>query len=122
MVEGLDDLNTLTKSGKQVEEIFYCEELIPTTYSTELLVEWENGGMKVQSVAEDAFRKASYRRVLMAFLVVRKWSLDIKVKQGLNPELVVVLDEVEKPGNLGAILRTAGRLCSRCDFVVRSLC
>jgi|TARA_X000000950_G_scaffold289516_1_gene414634 TrmH family RNA methyltransferase len=111
VVEGLDDLHTLTKSGKQVEEIFYCEELIPTTYSTELLGEWEKGGMKVQSVAEDAFRKASYRKSSDGILaVVRKWSLDIKDHQGLNPELVVVLDEVEKPGNLGAIFRTAEAL------------
>ena len=38
---------------------------------------------------------------------MKSWGLSIDRVSELNPQICIVLDEVEKPGNLGAIIRTA---------------
>jgi len=55
----------------------------------------------------EAFAKASYKNNPEGVLaVVECWDLDLPAAPR-SPRLVLVLDEIEKPGNMGAILRTA---------------
>ena len=62
-------------------------------------------------LSEDAINKVSYRQHGSEFIGVAKtWDLKLRSPIDLDWKLVLVLDEVEKPGNLGAILRTAEAL------------
>ena len=55
----------------------------------------------------EAFAKASYKNNPEGVLAVAEcWDLDLPAAPR-SPRLVLVLDEIEKPGNMGAILRTA---------------
>ena len=65
------------------------------------------------TLGPEAFAKASYKNNPEGVLAVAEcWDLDLPAAPR-SPRLVLVLDEIEKPGNMGAILRTAEALVSR---------
>ncbi|MEK9772804.1 MAG: TrmH family RNA methyltransferase [Opitutae bacterium] len=106
-VEGGDDLLTLAAAGHIVEEIYVCEESGEDTPEKELRKELEKLGMETIATSSIAHAKASYRSAKHGIIgVVRSWELDLKEYAIINQGPVVVLDEVEKPGNVGAILRS----------------
>ena len=111
VVEGAEDVLQFIKSGKEILEIYYCSERVSQRKSVHLLELWEKENYTLQPLGIDAFQKASYRNHSDGVLaVVRTWSLKLDPEFKSEKELVLVLDEVEKPGNLGAILRTSEAL------------
>jgi TrmH family RNA methyltransferase len=101
LVEGCYELELALASGLRPSEVFFCEELSsgwPTTLS----------GIQPITVNRTVFEKISYRDNpdgWMAIVPIPHHTLD---SLRLSPAPFLVLAEsVEKPGNLGAILRTA---------------
>ena len=106
-VEGGDDLLALIRAGKRVDEIYGCLPLIKSSGRESLIDELKKLGHSIIETSSDAQKKASYRTVGNDFIgVVKAWDLSIRTNllQGDGP--VIILDELEKPGNLGAILRS----------------
>lgn len=109
IVDGLREIEEAVKAGWKMEEFFYCSEFDKKNKSNNLL------SAKLFLLAKDSyklsnkvFEKISYKKNPDGYLAIfshRENNLkDIKLKK--NP-LVLVLESVEKPGNLGAIIRTA---------------
>ncbi len=107
VIEGIRELNLAVVAGFQIQSLFYCPEIVDKT-------EWETLSKKLSSNVEineltaEVFNKIAYRNdcggvVALSIPKILKLS-DIKLSK--NP-LIIVLETVEKPGNLGAILRTA---------------
>ena len=64
-------------------------------------------GRELVELGPDAFAKSSYKRNSEGILALAEtWDLGLSWLPA-KPRISLVLDEVEKPGNLGAILRTA---------------
>lgn len=115
IVEGRRELLHCIEAGYQIDTVFYCGELTlqggihPEGY--ELIVDGEKHiirGCKCFAVTKDIYNKVAYRggtEGIIAEVKVRSTTLS-DLKLGENP-LIVVLESVEKPGNLGAILRSA---------------
>ncbi len=101
VVEGLKETLRCAESGYRVEEIFFCPDLLDIS-----LVEGLCGN--VTAVSRNVYAKLAYRdstEGVMAVVKERRLALsDIRLSE--NP-LIAVLESVEKPGNLGAVLRTA---------------
>lgn len=100
IIEGWREINLALKHGEEIENLIYSPEYI----KQELAIDEE----KIIEVAKKVFAKISYRENPDGFLAIakiKKQSLE-DVKLSPNP-LVIILEAVEKPGNLGAILRTA---------------
>ncbi len=100
IVEGWDELSAALSTGLVPETILTCPEL--TSRKLEVVP------IPVLTVTRRVFEKISYRENPDGWLAI----LPIPQRElsGLvltNPPLVVVVEAVEKPGNLGAILRTA---------------
>jgi|AntRauTorcE11897_2_1112592.scaffolds.fasta_scaffold12874_3 TrmH family RNA methyltransferase len=94
--------------------LFYCPELLKSRGAKEELEVEED---KVIQVSEKVFEKISFKNNPDGYLAVFK-DKDIKledIKLSKNP-LVLVLDKVEKPGNLGALARTA--LATKVDAII----
>jgi TrmH family RNA methyltransferase len=107
VVEGAIEISVLLKAGKKICEIYYCEDLPRHGETWEFLESCQEDGCELREMGTDAFGKASYKSGSRAPLAVfETWDLSISRLQQ-SPRVALVLDEVEKPGNLGAILRTA---------------
>ncbi|MES2733242.1 MAG: RNA methyltransferase [Bacteroidota bacterium] len=105
VIEGLRELSLAVQAGFTIQSLFICQEKVRN--AAEMLALQQ----KAESVFEvnvPVFEKMAYRDNtdgVIALAVPRRLTLaDLQ----LSPQaLVIVLEAVEKPGNLGAILRTA---------------
>jgi TrmH family RNA methyltransferase len=104
VVEGLREITLALSSGYSVESLFVCKNLDGFERFKALC----DLPKHIYPVAAEVFAKIAYRENsdgLLAIIPSRNLSLD-EVDLPEKP-FVIVLESVEKPGNLGAILRTA---------------
>lgn len=108
LVEGHDELAVALASGARPTELYYCPELIRADDRLSLLEQASAGGAELVEVGTRAFERAAYRQApdgwLAVFPAPRTGLQGLQVAAGA---VVLVCESVEKPGNLGAMLRTA---------------
>lgn len=106
ILEGARELMFALSASYEVDSVFICPELFSKTDYPEVLSGIENS-CKFE-VSEQVFDKIAYREGsdgLLTLMKPKSHTLeDLKIKK--NP-FIIILEAVEKPGNLGAILRTA---------------
>lgn len=115
LVEGLEESALAVDAGSPVRAFFYCPELMPDGGADEssgmaLVDRVRDSGTETVRLSRSAFEKAAYREgpdgiLLVADPVERSLGALAGVIGGAP--LVLVSQGVEKPGNLGAMLRTA---------------
>ena len=108
VVEGKRELQLAYKGGFIIDKVFYCKSL----FSSSSFIKWsfnKLGKNNVVLVTENVYEKISYRKKtegIIALVKKKTFGLDtIKIKNR-NP-LILVVENIEKPGNIGAMLRTA---------------
>lgn len=105
-VEGVREVSLAIRAGLRVENLFLCEEL----YADDPLypVELQNPAQAITIVSPAVYQKIAYRGNAEGILaIVQKFDTGLaEVSLSAKP-MVLVLESIEKPGNLGAILRTA---------------
>ncbi|NWJ50039.1 MAG: RNA methyltransferase [Bacteroidetes bacterium] len=114
IVEGSREIRWAIEADIEPVSLFYCGDLL-NSESREVLSMIKND--QLIEVSNEVFSKIAYREgsdglILMAS-AIHKTLADIKLSAS---PLVIILEGVEKPGNLGAILRTAD--ASRADVVI----
>ena len=107
LVEGYDEIALAVAAGVQPHTLYYCDALDRREHPT-LLATLEERGVEVLRLGRDAFAKASARESPDGWLAeVPAPGVDLaELPLSVRP-LVLVCEAVEKPGNLGAMLRTA---------------
>lgn len=107
VVEGAREIDRALRSGFELEELF----LAPDQFSTEakeLLRDHSLPDKRMVEVTEAVFAKLAMRENKDGlFAVFKSRSFPLKELKPRQNMLLVVLETVEKPGNLGAVLRTA---------------
>src|SRR5689334_11646719 len=108
LVDGYEELNCALDSGVVIKTLYYCPELMGGVEQTQRLQTLLATGVEGIELSRPVFEKVAYREGPDGWLAVVpeiKASLqDLQLKP--NP-LILVCETVEKPGNLGAMLRTA---------------
>jgi len=109
LVEGLRELGHAIGAGFEIETLYFCPELFPSQAHTALIESIrQDSATQLVRISEDAFSKATFREGpdgLIGLTRQQNGCLDDLVLT--ESPLLLVLEGIEKPGNLGAILRSA---------------
>lgn len=105
LIEGCRELRLALTSQIEIKDVFLCPELLETA---DLTVELRKKKAEVHEVSSEVYDKIAFGNRREGVLAIarqpRLLLSDVKLKS--NP-LLMVLERIEKPGNLGAIVRTA---------------
>lgn len=107
VVEGQREIRRCIEAGYEVKEVFTCEELMKAFTGDEPLPTLPSD-VSIYEVSRTVYEKIAYRggtEGIVATVACKAHTLE-QLQEKTNP-LIVVLESVEKPGNLGAILRSA---------------
>ena len=101
IIDGFREIKEALNGGVLVNEIFVCPEIIGEE-------KMDFSDIKTSYVTADVFKKICYKEKPAGVLAVASSKVlelrDLKLRK--NP-LLVILEAVEKPGNLGAVIRSA---------------
>jgi TrmH family RNA methyltransferase len=107
LVEGFEELELALAAGVRPHALFYSPELGGTDHPP-LLTHVAEHGADIIRVTKEVFSKVAYRESPDGWLaVVPAVRAELAALRTGQDPLVLICQGVEKPGNLGAILRTA---------------
>lgn len=107
VVEGVRELEHCINAGFEIDTVFYCPSILGQS-SFFAMDRPELSSAKLIELPEALYSKVAYRGGTEGIIAEVKWK-DRSLRGlelGDNP-LIAVLESVEKPGNLGAVLRSA---------------
>lgn len=112
IVEGVREISRALENGVQPQEVYLCPELIQDPSAQKIAAQFTendyNASYKLFEVTAPVFQKIAYRGesggILLVIPILEQELEDIHL--GDLPFLAII-EGVEKPGNLGGILRTA---------------
>ncbi len=114
VVEGIREVAACIRNGYTIKSIFYNNQIVSPQQLENLLPDNSSqplGTTQFFSLSPAAYSKIAYRENtegLVAVVEEKRLSLqEIKFGRQWKQPLVLVVERVEKPGNLGALLRTA---------------
>jgi TrmH family RNA methyltransferase len=112
LIEGYRELSRANKTGYQIDQLFVCPEFFLGSNEQALMDSITQKGGKLFTCSKSVFEKISYRDRPDGLLAIAPQmhlhlsDLANKLKSNSNPFLIIA-EGIEKPGNLGTILRSA---------------
>ena len=103
LIEGLREIELALKGNYVIETILFLPELVSESQITKLT----NNHINFIEISKEVYQKLAYRDTTEGILAVAK-SKSLQLSDLKLPEnpLIVVMEAIEKPGNIGAMLRT----------------
>lgn len=130
IIEGYREIFRALLSGMHLEQLFLCEAFFLGDNEEALINEAAKKGSEILRCSAALFEKISYRDRPDGLLAIAKQKHSFldrldeelgKKRQQALPPLFIAAEAIEKPGNLGTILRSADAagvdafiLCNRC--------
>lgn len=104
LIEGVREISLALKGGFNLESILFASEIISEKAIRELVP----NEVELIEISKDIYQKLAYRDTTEGVLAVAKTKSNnlSDLKLSATP-LILVAESLEKPGNLGAVLRTA---------------
>lgn len=116
VIDDQRDLERALERGYRADYVFYCPELAGGAFVHGLARD------QVYEVSRDIMEKASYRASPGGFAAVmfQKPMRDLKALESLADMPIIGLVNLQKPGNIGALLRTADATGFKAVFLIDS--
>ncbi len=108
VIDGRRELLRAVEAGVEIIELYYCPSLLGADDEQQVLAPARGRQVELAEVTEPVFAKMSYGDRAEGLLAVARRPMRTLDGLRLGPRpLIAVVEGVEKPGNLGAILRSA---------------
>ena len=116
IVEGLRELGHCVEAGYVLQKVFYCPSILEHSTGSPSLPTFLSG-CECYEVTPEVYDKMAYRGGTEGVIAaVKSRTLGLEDLRLPEHPLLAVLESVEKPGNLGAVLRSAD--AARADAVI----
>ena len=105
IIEGKREISLAITSKYEFDSILFCPNIISENEIIQLL----NQNINRIAISKEVYQKLAYRNStegIIALAKVKDFSLNKILLPTKNP-LILVAEGIEKPGNIGALLRTA---------------
>jgi TrmH family RNA methyltransferase len=119
LVEGYREIRRALEKGIRLDELYYAPEWFLGENEPELLARAQAAGAQLCELSKDTFAKVAYRERPDGLLAVApQWKRTLAELEGprTGDPFLLVVEAIEKPGNLGTILRSAD--AAGCDAVI----
>ena len=104
LIEGQREIELAIKGNYEIETILFCPELFIQSKNRNIEI---SKYQKIE-ISRDVYQKLAYRDTTEGILAIAKTkNLSLSDLQLPENPLILVLESIEKPGNIGAMLRTA---------------
>ncbi len=104
LIEGQREIELALKGNYELETVLFLPELISENAINKLTKKQ----IELIEISKEVYQKLAYRDTTEGILAIAKTkSLELKNLKLSNNPLILVAESPEKPGNIGALLRTA---------------
>ena len=109
VIDGTREIGQAIAGGIEFDEVFVCDSLLKESARSLLRSLAPNVGvLKTNQAVWEKLTFGSRNDGLLATAKIRPQSLQSWLPNGIGDQaFIVILDQVEKPGNIGAVIRTA---------------
>jgi TrmH family RNA methyltransferase len=109
LAEGYRENKSLIASDYEVDTLYICEELFIGDNNYTLISLFNKKNIRIVTLTKKVFEAVSYRDrpdgILSLFM-----QKDLTVNEEIVTGPILIADQIEKPGNLGSMIRTAKSL------------
>ena len=117
LVEGYREIRRALERNVALREIFFAPEWFLGENEPALIAQAEAAGAQAFELSKEAFAKVAYRERPDGLLAVApQWKRELADLTLPAEPFLLVVEAIEKPGNLGTILRSAD--AAGCDAVI----
>ena len=103
LIEGIREISIAIKGDYEIETILFLPEIL-----SEIEISKWNKNAELIEISKEIYQKLAYRDTTEGVLAVAKTkSMELSDLQLSKNPLILIAEAPEKPGNIGALLRTA---------------
>jgi len=105
LIEGKRELSLAIKGGYTIQTLLFYPELFSESEATSL----KNNGIEIIEISQEVFQKLAHRGTTEGVIAIvqSKFHQLNHIQFKTSTPLILVAEAPEKPGNIGALLRTA---------------
>ena len=108
LIEGCRELGRAIRCEISIDTVFFCRDFIKSGEQEDVLSASEDAGISICEVSRAVFEKISNRDNCDGLIgLANFWDTSVELAKGKNLSFVLVAEGIEKPGNLGALIRSA---------------
>ncbi|WP_010522893.1 TrmH family RNA methyltransferase [Aquimarina agarivorans] len=107
IIEGQQEIQLALKANYQIIKIYVCTSILPITKFETIFSDWLST-FQIIEISTEVYQKLAYRASTEGIIALSKAKKNaLKELQLKSNPLILVAEAPEKPGNIGALLRTA---------------
>ncbi len=108
IIEGYRPVVRALETGFKLQELYFCPEWFLGKNEFSVVETAEKSGAVITQLSKAAFAKIAYRDRPEGIIGVGKqWHTSLKDLNLSKTPFIIIVESIEKPGNLGTILRSA---------------
>ena len=105
LIEGIREIELAIKGNYQLETLLFVPEVFSEAETKNLAS--KNSSAEIIEISKEVYQKLAYRDTTEGIIAVAKTkSHDLSELQLPENPLLLIMESIEKPGNIGAMLRT----------------